>query len=340
MNPFLKNYSLKDLNTMKIDVNARFYVEVKSVEQLCNLLKSDIAEPPFYVLGGGSNVLFLRDFEGTILHINIKGKKVLKEDEDSVFIKVSAGENWHEFVLYALRNNYGGIENLSLIPGKVGASPMQNIGAYGVELKDVFESLEALEISSQKIKTFSRQECNFGYRDSVFKNVLKNKYIITSVTFRLSKRNHTLKTEYGAIRSRLDEMGITHPNIQQISQAVIDIRNSKLPNPAEIPNAGSFFKNPTISKDFFSVLKDKYPDIKGYPIEDGKIKVPAAWLIEKSGWKAYKNDSVGVHEKQALVLINHHEANGLDVYNLSQEILEDVHRKFGIQLEREVNIIH
>lgn len=340
MNSILENYSLKSLNTLNIDVRTRFFIEIHTLDQLQKVLSSGSKRLPFYILGGGSNVLFLKDFEGTILHINIKGKQIIQEDDDFVSIKVNAGENWHEFVLFALEHDFGGIENLSLIPGKVGASPMQNIGAYGVEIKDVFESLEAIEISSNRLKTFQREECQFGYRDSVFKNQLKDKFIITSVTFRLSKRNHQIKTEYGAIQSYLSNIGIENPRIQDVSRAVVSIRNSKLPKPEDLPNAGSFFKNPKVPKPFFSDLKAQFADLKAYPADDGKVKIPAAWLIEKAGWKAYKNKSAGVHEKQALVLINHHNASGMDIYNLSQDILEDVNQKFGIQLEREVNIVY
>lgn len=339
MTEISENYSLQKLNTMQIDVRARFFMEIQSIEQLINALNSKDVQRPFYILGGGSNVVFLKDFEGTIFHINNLGKEIVKENKDFVWLKVNAGENWHELVLYALNHDFGGIENLSLIPGKVGASPMQNIGAYGAEIKDVFESLEAVEISSGKIKVFNKEDCKFGYRESVFKNDLKNQYIITSITVQLSKRNHVLKTSYGAIQDLLDKKGITNPSIQDISKAVIEIRESKLPNPKFIPNSGSFFKNPSISNVHYLNLKNKYPEIPGYLMENEKIKVPAGWLIEKSGWKGFRNSSVGVHEKQALVLINHNHASGLEIFNLSQEILDDVSKKFGIQLVREVNII-
>ena len=333
------NFSLRDFNTMQVEVKSGYFIEINTLNDLKELLVSKNYQSPLYILGGGSNVVFLKDFEGTILYINILGREVIRENDSHVWVKANAGENWHEFVIYTLQNDFGGLENLSLIPGKVGASPMQNIGAYGVEIKDVFEELEAIEIATGKIKTFSHEECKFGYRESVFKNDLKGQYIITSVTFKLTKNNHEVKTSYGAIQSQLEEMGIKKPSIQELSQAVIAIRESKLPNPKEIPNTGSFFKNPTILNEEYILLQRDFADIPGYPVEDGRTKVPAGWLIEKAGWKGFRNDKVGVHERQALVLINHSNGSGQDVYDLSEQILRDVLDKFGIELEREVNII-
>lgn len=333
------NFSLRDFNTMQVEVKSSFFIKINSINDLKELLVIKDYHAPLYILGGGSNVVFIKDFEGTILYINILGREVIRENDSHVWVKANAGENWHEFVIYTLENDFGGLENLSLIPGKVGASPMQNIGAYGVEIKDVFVELEAIEIATGIINTFSHEECKFGYRESVFKNDLKGQYIITSVTFKLTKNYHEVKTFYGAIQSQLEEMGIKKPSIQEVSQAVIAIRESKLPNPKEIPNTGSFFKNPTILNEEYMLLQRDFADIPGYPVEDGRTKVPAGWLIEKAGWKGFRNDKVGVHERQALVLINHNHGSGQDVYDLSEQILRDVEKKFGIELEREVNII-
>ncbi|MDO5655706.1 MAG: UDP-N-acetylmuramate dehydrogenase [Flavobacteriaceae bacterium] len=333
------DYSLLKFNTMHLDVSAQNFVSIESHDNLIQYITANDWQKPLYILGGGSNIVFLKDFEGTILHINIHGKEIVKEDENQVCVKANAGENWHEFVLWALQNDFGGLENLSLIPGKVGASPMQNIGAYGVEIKDVFEELEAVEISTGKIRKFNALDCAFGYRESVFKNELKDKFIITSVTFRLTKKNHKIKTEYGAIQQQLAEFHIENPTIQDVSRAVIAIRESKLPHPKEIPNCGSFFKNPTILNEKYHLLQQEFPGIPGYEVGNGFTKVPAGWLIEKAGWKGFRNETVGVHEKQALVLINHNHGSGQDIFDLSEMILQDIKQKFGIKLEREVNII-
>ena len=333
------NFSLRDFNTMQVEVQSSFFIEINSINDLKELLVEKDYQTPLYILGGGSNVVFLKDFEGTILYINILGREVIRENDSHVWVKANAGENWHEFVIFTLENDFGGLENLSLIPGKVGASPMQNIGAYGVEIKDVFVELEAMEIATGELKTFSHEECKFGYRESVFKNDLKGQYIITSVSFRLTKKAHVIKTSYGAIQSQLADMGIEEPSIQEVSQAVIAIRESKLPNPKDIPNTGSFFKNPSILNEEYMLLQRDFSDIPGYPLDSGLTKVPAGWLIEKSGWKGFRNDKVGVHERQALVLINHSNGSGQNVYDLSEQILRDVEKKFGIELEREVNII-
>lgn len=333
------NKNLKPFNTMQIDVEASCYISVSKQEELVSFLQLNDYQKPLYILGGGSNTLFLQNFDGTILHNLILGKKIIKQDDDFVWVKANSGENWHEFVLWALENNLGGVENLSLIPGRIGASPMQNIGAYGVEIKDVFVELEAVEIATGKVKIFSHAECAFGYRESVFKRALKGQFIISSVTYRLTKRNHKIKTEYGAIQSQLAEMKIGSPTIQDVSKAVIAIRQSKLPNPNDIPNCGSFFKNPTILNEEFTLLKNDFPNMPGYPVEDGYTKVPAGWLIDQSGWKGFRNEKVGVHDKQALVLINHNNGTGQDIYDLSEEILTKVEEKFGIKLEREVNVV-
>lgn len=334
-----KQQSLRSFTSMQINVKASYFIEIRSEKQLQQLLIEQGYQSPLYILGGGSNVVFLDDFDGTILYINIVGINKIRETDNFVWIRANAGENWHQFVLYTLENNYGGLENLSLIPGKVGASPMQNIGAYGVEIKDVFEELEAIEIATGKRRVFTNDECKFGYRESIFKTEFKGKFIITSVTFRLSKKHHKLHTSYGAIQDELTSMGIDHPSIQDVSKAVIAIRESKLPDPKEIPNTGSFFKNPSISSEQFLLLKNTYPQIPGYSQPTDKTKVPAGWLIEQAGWKGYRDTKVGVHHRQALVLINHNDGSGQEIYDLSEKIVKDVNQKFGIKLEREVNII-
>lgn len=339
MSDILTDFPLQALNTMRIDALAAEFISVDHEQELISLLQQNSLKQPLFILGGGSNVVFMKDVEGTVLHINFKGKQIIREDDNHVWVKCSAGENWHEFVIWTLTENFGGLENLSLIPGRVGASPMQNIGAYGVEIKDVFQELEAVEIATGQMRNFNQQECQFGYRESVFKHELKGKFIITSVTFRLTKKNHQIKTDYGAIQQQLKEFGIENPTIQDVSRAVIAIRQSKLPDPKEIPNCGSFFKNPTILNEEYMLLKQEFPEIPGYIVNETQTKVPAGWLIEKAGWKGFRNETVGVHHQQALVLINHNHGSGKEVFDLSEEILQDVNRKFGIKLEREVNMV-
>jgi len=335
---FKTNISLKNFNTFGIDVSAEKFVSIDSLTELQEVIS---IHKDVLVLSGGSNVLFTKNIKKPVIHINFKGIETLEIDEDSnnVYIKVQAGENWHEFVLWCLENNIGGIENLSLIPGNIGTSPMQNIGAYGVEIKDVFHELEALEISSNRLRTFDKQSCNFGYRESVFKNIEKNKFIITSVTFRLSRNNHKLNTSYGAIQQELQNNSIRNPSIKDVSNAVIAIRRSKLPDPKKIGNSGSFFKNPVIPKDHFNRLKKKYPEIPNYILPEDSIKIPAGWLIEQCGFKGKRFGNAGVHEKQALVLVNHGNATGQEIYDLSKEIFKVVLDKFDIALDTEVNII-
>ncbi len=310
----------------------------QSIEELQQLLTKNIKDKNLLILGGGSNLLFTQPFDGVVLKNELKGITVIDQNEDLVFVKASAGEVWHTFVQHAVDNNWGGIENLSLIPGSVGASPMQNIGAYGVEIKDVFHSLEALEISSGKIKSFDAKTCAFGYRESIFKRELKNKYIIISVTFVLHK-NPKINTSYGAINDELSKMGITTPNIKDVSQAVINIRQSKLPNPAEIGNAGSFFKNPVVKKEVYNAILQKYPNAPAYPINEETVKIPAGWLIENAGWKGKTEGEFGVHKNQALVLVNYGNADGKDILNLSSRIISSIESLFNITLEREVNIM-
>lgn len=335
-----ENISLKPYNTFGIAAKARYFASFYSIEELAELTSlppTNNQQLPTLILGGGSNILFTQDYNGLLLKNELKGIEVIKEDEEHFYVKAAAGENWHQFVLYCIDHNYAGVENLSLIPGNVGASPMQNIGAYGVEIKDVFHSLDSFNLIDKKVETFYKEDCEFGYRESVFKRKYKGKYVISSVTFRLNKRP-TFNTSYGAIQHELDKMEIHEVTIKAISQAVINIRTSKLPDPKETGNAGSFFKNPTIPAMQFENLKKEFPNIVGYPSGDN-IKVAAGWLIEQCGWKGYRKGDAGCHAKQALVLVNYGDAKGSDIYDLSTEILESVKMKFDIDLEREVNII-
>ncbi|SFT56254.1 UDP-N-acetylmuramate dehydrogenase [Lishizhenia tianjinensis] len=332
-----ENINLKAHTTFGVDSRASKFVRFSSLDELKEIFA--LKPEPFMILGGGSNMLLTQDYDGWVIQNQIKGIEVFKEDDDYIYLKVGAGENWHEFVQYCINHNYGGVENLSLIPGNVGTSPMQNIGAYGVEIKDIFDHLEAYLINEQTTKTFHNSECNFGYRESIFKRELKNKAVITHVCYRLTKKNHVLKMSYGAIQDELQKQGVEIPSIKDISQAVIAIRQSKLPDPKEIGNAGSFFKNPVISAGEFELLQSKYPEMPNYPAGTEKVKLAAGWLIEQSGWKGKTFGNFGVHKKQALVLVNYGGAQGKDIYDLSAQIIEDVRAKFGVELEREVNII-
>lgn len=333
-----ENVSLKGYNTMGISAVTRYFCQISSVDDLREVLRSEqFSAMPKLILGGGSNLLFTGDYEGLVIKIAIMGREAISETEDQVQVKIGAGENWHHWVLYAIENGWGGIENLSLIPGTVGAAPMQNIGAYGVEIKEVFESLEAVNLNSAELRTFNAEDCQFGYRNSIFKNELKNQYVITSVTLKLSKKP-TINTSYGAIRATLSQMGVQSPDIKSVSEAVIHIRQSKLPDPAEIGNAGSFFKNPVIDKAHYESLKMVYPTIPGYEQHD-QVKVPAAWLIEQCGWKGKTIGEIGVHKRQALVLVNYGNGKGKDLQKLAEEIQKSVADKFGIQLQTEVNIV-
>ena len=333
---FSENVSLASMNSFGIEARARYYAKISSVDELSNLeLEQNI---PVLVLGGGSNILFTQNFNGYVLHNEIKGKQVLKEDDDHIYVKTGGGEVWHEFVEYCISNGFAGVENLALIPGRNGASPIQNIGAYGVEVKDVFYELEAFHIAERKVYTFNAEDCAFGYRDSVFKNKFKGHFLISSVTYRLN-RKPDFKTSYGAITQELEKMGVQDLSIRAIGDAVIRIRSSKLPDPAVIGNAGSFFKNPEVSTSKFDELRSIYPEIVGYSLPGGTVKLAAGWLIEKAGWKGYRRGQAGVHDKQALVLVNHGGAKGNEIYDLSEEILQSVRGKFGVDLEREVNIL-
>lgn len=331
-----KNKSLKELNSFGLDVSAKYFSSFKNVSQLGQLINENDETP--FILGGGSNILFTKDVDGLVLKNEITGIERISEDEDHVYIKVGAGENWHRFVLFCIENNFAGVENLALIPGSVGASPMQNIGAYGVEIKDCLASLEAFDIYEKDIFLFNNEACEFGYRESVFKNKYKGRYVITSVIYRLNKRP-VYNISYGAIQQELEAMKVQDLNIRSIAQAVMNIRTSKLPDPKQIGNAGSFFKNPEIEARLFEKLQLEFPSIVGYKLENGNVKLAAGWLIEQCGWKGYRKGDAGCHAKQALVLVNYGNAKGNEIYDLSTEILESVKNKFGVSLEREVNII-
>ncbi|MDU8885305.1 UDP-N-acetylmuramate dehydrogenase [Yeosuana sp. MJ-SS3] len=333
-----QNISLKSFNTFGIDVNAKYFVSASTVDDLKQVLALTNHKNKF-ILGGGSNMLLTKDIDELVIHINLKGISVISEDENHALVKANAGENWHEFVLWTLNQDYGGLENLSLIPGNVGTAPIQNIGAYGVELKDTFVSCETILISSGEMSSFFKDQCNFGYRDSIFKNEAKGTYIITSVIFKLTKKNHQLNTKYGAIETELEKIGIKTPTIKDVSNAVISIRQSKLPDPKVLGNSGSFFKNPIISLEHFNKLKDNFPEIPCYPASEKTVKVPAAWLIEKAGFKGKRFGNYGVHTKQALVLVNYGNADGSDILALAKIIQKTILRLFNISIEVEVNIL-
>lgn len=332
------NVSLKKFNTFGIDVQAKYFIDIENKMHLIEALQL----PKFFeyfVLGGGSNMLLTQDIELPVLHINIKGKEVIETTEDHVLVKIEAGENWHEFVLWCIENNFGGVENLSLIPGNVGTSPIQNIGAYGVELKDTFVACKAINIETHKEKTFTHNDCQFGYRNSIFKQEAKGKYIITSVVFRLTSKNHKLNTSYGAIQQELEKNNISDPTIKDVSNAVIAIRQRKLPDPKKLGNSGSFFKNPVISKSEFDMLQQKHTTIPHYVISETEIKVPAGWLIEQCGFKGKRFGDAGVHKNQALVLVNYENASGAEILALAKKIQKTVLEKFNIAIEAEVNVV-
>lgn len=334
----LENISLKPYNTFGIDVTAKSFVEISTLLQLQKVLQLSAFTNRF-IISGGSNMLLTKDIDSLVILINLKGISIVDESDDEVIIKAMAGENWHELVLWAIEKGYGGIENLSLIPGNTGTAPIQNIGAYGVELKDVFVACEAMNIETHELEEFSKEACQFGYRDSIFKNAAKGKHIITSVLLRLTKRNHKLLTFYGAIENELQKSGVIHPTIKNISDVVVAIRKSKLPDPKEIGNSGSFFKNPIISRKTFKRFQKKNPQAPYYELENGQFKVPAGWLIEQCGFKGKRFGDAGVHEKQALVLVNYGNATGEEIWNLALKIQSEVKDKFQITIEPEVNII-
>ncbi|MEN8250274.1 MAG: UDP-N-acetylmuramate dehydrogenase [Bacteroidota bacterium] len=331
-----ENLSLKEFNTFGLDAKCRYFTSIENINDLVEIINTYEGED-ILILGGGSNILLTKDYQGMVIHNQIKGIEIESEDADHVVITVSGGEIWQDLVDFALANDLGGIENLSLIPGLVGAAPIQNIGAYGVELKDVLVSLDAIDLATGELRTFMNEECKFGYRNSVFKNEYLNKFFIISVRIQLDKEP-AVNTAYGAINSVLESKGITNPTIQNVSDVVIEIRQSKLPDPAVLGNAGSFFKNPVIDKIYYEALQLEFPDIPGY-IDGESVKVPAAWLIDQSGWKGVRRGNVGVHDLQPLVLVNHGGGTGAEILSLANEILDSIAIKFGIELEPEPRII-
>ncbi len=336
----IENYSLKHLNTFGLDVKSRWFTEANNLGDLQAIITDKrFGNVHKMILGGGSNVLFTKDFDGIIIHNRIEGTEVLSNTNDEAIVKAGGGLTWHTFVLFAIENNFPGIENLSLIPGSVGAAPIQNIGAYGVELKKTFLELDAVSLDNGHIRTFKSEECRFGYRDSIFKHEAKNKYAIVSVTFRFNK-NEKINTSYGAIEEELKNKNISSPTIRDVSNAVISIRQSKLPDPKVIGNAGSFFKNPEIPNKQFEKLKSEFPQITGYPAHDNKTKIAAGWLIEQCGWKGKRIGETGMHAKQALVLVNYGNASGKELISHAKNVQQSVKEKFDVELEMEVNIVY
>lgn len=334
----LTNVSLKPYNTFGIDLPAAEFLEIDTIDTLQRAVKLE-DHPEIFVLSGGSNLLLTTPLNALVLYINIQGKEILSEVGQTAIIRAMAGENWHQLVLWSLSKGLGGLENLALIPGKCGTTPIQNIGAYGVELKDVFYACEALEVATGKLRRFSADDCKFGYRDSFFKQKGKGKYIITSVELQLTRKKHNLSTSYGAIQDELNRRGISKPTPLNVAEAVIEIRKSKLPDPKVLGNSGSFFKNPVIPTSHYNTLKERFPELPGYPQDGDMVKVPAGWLIEKSGFKGYRKGDAGVHQKQALVLVNYGKASGKELLNLARRIQKEILDTFGITLMPEVNII-
>lgn len=332
------NFSLKNYNSFGIEALAKQFIAIQTLTELSVVLKENIASKKF-ILGGGSNMLLTQDIDALVIHINLKGKKIVREDNDFVWVESQAGENWHEFVLWTIDQGFGGLENMSLIPGNVGTTPVQNIGAYGTEIKDTMVSCETIAINDQTIRTFTNAECNFGYRESVFKNELKSQYIISAVVFKLTKKNHKINTSYGDILNELSKNNIANPSLKEVSDAVIAIRKSKLPDPKELGNSGSFFKNPILSKKDFDPIHLKFPEMKFYEISDSEVKVPAGWLIEQVGFKGKRFGDAGIHKNQALVLVNYGQATGQEILAVAKDIQKTVFEKFGIAIEAEVNVI-
>jgi UDP-N-acetylmuramate dehydrogenase len=332
-----QNISLKSYNTFGIESEARYFVSVDTIEEL----QEALALPKYlkkFLLGGGSNMLLTGPIDALVIHVNLKGIAIENQNKDFIELSCMAGENWHDFVLYCLDNNYGGLENMSLIPGNVGTAPIQNIGAYGVELKDVFLKCDAVEIATLKQVSFTQQQCNFGYRDSIFKTAHKGKYVITRVTFKLTKNNHKIQTQYGAINEYLSNNNITSPTIKQVSDAVIAIRQSKLPDPKKLGNSGSFFKNPVVDSKTFEAFHTQFPEAPFYALANSEFKIPAGWLIEQAGFKAKRYGDAGVHKNQALVIVNYGNATGAQIWELALNIQKKVAKDFGITIELEVNV--
>ena len=336
MNKVLSNFSIKDYNTFNIDVKSNKFISINTEDQLINYLTKNKGQEDIFFLGGGSNVLFSKDYNGTIVHLSLKGKEIIEESDDNIIVEVCSGENWHEFVMWSIENNYGGIENLSLIPGNVGAAPIQNIGAYGVELKDVFDSCRVLSRESNEIEHFNKDRCEFNYRSSIFKSKEKNKYVILSIRLKLSKEPHSFNLTYDSLKERFNSKEI---NLSNISEEIIKIRKSKLPDPKKIGNCGSFFKNPIIESKKLEKLLQKYPKLPHHKSENGFYKIPAAWLIEKIGFKNKSLGDVGVYTHQPLVIVNNGNASGSDILKFANSIKSSVREVFNIKLEEEVNII-
>ncbi len=335
-----KNKSLRELNTFGIDAKAHYFAGIHTLQELRELLQSDVFKNERHlILGGGSNVLFMNDFDGLIMQVMLKGIEVIDQNDETITIRVAAGEVWHDVVMHCVQNNWGGIENLSLIPGTMGAAPIQNIGAYGVEIKEVIKEVEVIDLKTGEHRCITHDECRFGYRESAFKSEWKEKYFISSVTLTLHTKRHQLNMSYGAINDTLRQMNVITPSIQTISEAVVYIRQSKLPDPRVIGNAGSFFKNPTITQEHYQLIKNINPTAPSYPTVNQEVKVPAGWLIEQCGWKGKKINDVGVHAQQALVLVNYGSGSGKEIFELSRKIIESVKEKFNITLTPEVNII-
>lgn len=332
------NFSLKKYNTFGIEAKATRFMDIQSEEELVEVLKTYPNDPKF-ILGGGSNMLLTQDIDALVLHINIKGKKIIQEDDHYVWVEGKAGENWHEFVLWTIEQNFGGLENMSLIPGNVGTTPVQNIGAYGTEIKDTFESCNAIRIDNQENKTFHKEECKFGYRESIFKQEAKDQYIITSVQFKLTKNQHKINTSYGDILKELELQNCSNPGLKEVSNAIIAIRKRKLPDPKELGNSGSFFKNPILSKTHFEKIQAQHPEMPHYTISDQEVKVPAGWLIEHAGFKGKRFGDAGIHVNQALVLVNYGHATGQEIVAVSKNIQKTIKELFDIEIEAEVNII-
>jgi UDP-N-acetylmuramate dehydrogenase len=330
------DFSLKAYNTFGIEAKAKQFISVHTIAELKEVL---LLNRDIFILGGGSNMLLTQNINKLVVHIDLKGISIVKQDENHVWVKANAGENWHEFVIWCLENNYGGIENLSLIPGNVGTTPIQNIGAYGIEIKDIFASCEAINIKNTEIKEFNKETCQFAYRESIFKNELKDQFIITSVVYKLTKKNHKTNSSYGAIETELANNNIFTPTIKDISNAVIAIRKSKLPDPKELGNSGSFFKNPIISVDKYKDLHKKHPEMPHYVISETEVKVPAGWLIEQAGFKGKRFGDAGIHKNQALVLVNYGNATGQEIVAVSKNIQKTILEKYEIAIEAEVNII-
>nr|WP_294774466.1 UDP-N-acetylmuramate dehydrogenase [uncultured Flavobacterium sp.] len=332
------NISLKKYNTFGIEAKAQQFVAVHTVAELKTVLQENANQKKF-ILGGGSNMLLTQDIQALVIHVDLKGRRIVKEDEDFVWVESMAGENWHEFVLWTIDQNFGGLENMSLIPGNVGTTPVQNIGAYGTEIKDTFVSCEAVNIASQENKTFTKEDCKFGYRESVFKQEAKDQFVITSVVFKLTKHNHKINTSYGDITKELEKQNVVTPTLKDVSNAVIAIRQSKLPDPKELGNSGSFFKNPVISKAAYEKAHALHPDMPHYVVSETEVKVPAGWLIERAGFKGKRFGDAGIHKNQALVLVNYGNATGQEILAVSKDIQATILKEFGIAIEAEVNVI-